>query len=64
MFQALGGRGGQGSIGLLIPLSWALLECMVRKGLVLQGCRELISLLEGAEWHYLWCLSLVQGISS
>ena len=35
MFQALGGRGGLGRIGLLVPLSWALLEWMVRKGLVL-----------------------------
>lgn len=40
MFQALGGRGGLGRIGLLVPLSWALLEWMVRKGLVLQGVAE------------------------
>lgn len=40
MFQALGGRGGLGRIGLLVPLSWALLEWMVRKGLVLQGLQR------------------------
>ena len=37
MFQALGLRGGEGRVGLLVPLPWALLEWMVRKGLVLQG---------------------------
>lgn len=37
MSQALGPRGPQGKVGLLVPLPWALLEWMVRKGLVLQG---------------------------
>lgn len=32
MFQALGWEGRAGRIGLLVPLSWALLEWMVRKG--------------------------------